>query len=414
MKELEAYLVGGAVRDRLLGLPEGDRDWVVVGETPESMQARGFKPVGRDFPVFLHPRTREEYALARTERKVGQGHQGFQFHASPTVTLEEDLVRRDLTINAMAQHPDGHLVDPYNGQADLKARRLRHVSEAFREDPLRVLRVARFAARYHRLGFSVAPETRRLMQEMSSPEELGALSVERVWSETEQALGEPSPQVYVQILRDVGALGVLFPELDRLFGVPQPEAHHPEVDCGVHVLMVLAQAAELSEDPRVRFAALVHDLGKGITPPAQWPAHHGHEAAGEALVREMADRLRLPRDYARLGRMTARWHAHVHRALQLRPATVMKLLEGCDAFRRPADFERFLLACEADVRGREGRQAQAYPQADLIRDCLAAASAITGRDVDGERYQGPRFGEALRRLRITAIEQVLKAREGRA
>ncbi|WP_253450858.1 multifunctional CCA addition/repair protein [Natronospira proteinivora] len=409
---MEAYLVGGAVRDHLLGLPAGDRDWVVVGETPESMQARGFKPVGRDFPVFLHPETREEYALARTERKVGRGHQGFQFHASPTVSLEEDLARRDLTINAMAQRPDGMLVDPYQGQADLAERQLRHVSEAFREDPLRVLRVARFAARFHHLGFEVAPETLSLMQSMSSPEELGALSAERVWAETERALGEPSPQVYVQILRQSGALAVLFPELDRLFGVPQPEAHHPEVDTGDHVLMVLAQSAQLSEDPRVRFAALVHDLGKGLTPRDQWPAHHGHEAAGEEQVRSLAKRLRVPRAYERLGRMSARWHAHVHRALELKPATVMKLLEGCDAFRRPEDFERFLIACEADARGRAGLEGRAYPQADWIRDCWSAAAAITGKDVDPERYQGPRFGEALRRMRIKAIEQVLSAREG--
>jgi len=401
---MSVYLVGGAVRDRLLGLPEGDRDWVVTGETPESMTARGFRPVGRDFPVFLHPKTGEEYALARTERKTGPGHQGFVVHASPDVTLEEDLARRDLTINAIARRPDGSLVDPFQGQADIQARVLRHVSDAFVEDPLRVLRVARFAARFHALGFQVAEETLTLMQDLSRREsDMQALSAERVWAETHKALSEPAPQVYVQVLREAGALEILFPELDCLFGVPQPEAHHPEIDTGLHVLLALEQAARLSEDPRVRFATLVHDLGKGVTPEAEWPSHRGHEAAGDGLVKAMARRLKLPRDYERLGRMTARWHLHAHRALELRPATVLKMLSACDAFRRPEDFQRMLLACEADARGRYGLEDRAYPQADLLRRCLAAASAITGRDVDGDRYQGKAFGEALDRLRQAAI-----------
>lgn len=402
---MDVYLVGGAVRDRLLGRSGGDRDWVVVGETPEAMRARGFKPVGRDFPVFLHPDTGEEYALARTERKAGKGYHGFTFHAAPDVTLEQDLARRDLTINAMAESPSGELIDPFGGHADLEARVLRHVAPAFVEDPLRVLRVARFAARFHHLGFTVAGETRALMARISEGDELDALTPERVWQETERALGEPDPQEYVRVLHEVGALARLFPAIERLFGVPQPEVHHPEVDTGDHVLRVLAQSARLSEEPEVRFAALVHDLGKGTTPREEWPAHHGHEQRGEALIRELAGRYRIPRRFERLGRLASRWHGHIHRARELRPATVMKVLEGCDAFRRPADFERLLLACEADARGRKGRATAAYPQAGLFRRWLEAAAAVTGRDVDAERYQGPAFGEELRRLRIEAIAE---------
>lgn len=403
---MDVYLVGGAVRDRLLGRPEGDRDWVVVGETPESMREHGFRPVGRDFPVFLHPDTGEEYALARTERKSGRGYHGFTFHAAPDVTLEQDLARRDLTINAMAMTAGGEVVDPFGGRADLEQRLLRHVSPAFAEDPLRVLRVARFAARFHPLGFVVADETLALMKQMSSDGELSDLTPERVWQETERALGEADPAVYFRLLRDTGALAVLFPEIDRLFGVPQPPAHHPEIDTGEHVLMVLSQAARLSSEPEVRFAALVHDLSKGDTPPEAWPAHHDHEKSGERRVRTLADRLRIPRRYERLGRLASLWHGHVHRALELRPATVMKLLEGTDALRRPDDFRRLLLACEADARGRTGRADRAYPQAAYLLDCLSAVTAVTGADVDGTRFQGPAFGDELRRLRIEAIKTV--------
>jgi len=400
---MKTYLVGGAVRDKLLGIPVKERDWVVVGATPEAMTAKGFRPVGRDFPVFLHPETSEEYALARTERKAGRGYHGFEMHASPEVTLEEDLARRDLTINAMAQSAEGDIIDPHGGQRDLDARLLRHVTGAFAEDPLRVLRVARFAARFHHLGFQVADDTLALMRELSTPEELEALSPERVWKETERALGERNPQVFVQVLRDCGALACLFPEVDTLFGIPQPEQHHPEIDTGLHVLLVLEQAARLTEDPLVRFAALVHDLGKGLTPEKHWPSHHGHETAGVKLVKRLAKRCRIPKQYERLGCQASRWHLHVHRALALRPDTIMKLLEGSDAFRRPEDFDRLLLASEADARGRTGLEDRPYPQAAYLRRCLQVAGEISGKDVDPDRFQGPAFGRELRRLRVAAI-----------
>ncbi|MEA5445852.1 multifunctional CCA addition/repair protein [Gammaproteobacteria bacterium AB-CW1] len=408
---MDIYLVGGAVRDKLLGRPVTDRDWVVVGATPEAMTERGFRPVGRDFPVFLHPESGEEYALARTERKAGRGYHGFDFHAAPDVSLEDDLARRDLTINAMAETREGELVDPFGGRADLEAGLLRHVSPAFREDPLRILRVARFAARFHHLGFRIAEETLTLMQTMATPEELQALSPERIWQETERALGEAAPQVFIRVLRETGALAILFPEVDRLFGVPQPEAHHPEIDTGDHVLRVLEQAARLSDDTRIRFAALVHDLGKGLTPTQAWPAHHGHEKSGEKLVVAMVKRLRIPKAHERLGRLAARWHTHVHRAQELRAATIMKVLEACDALRRPEDFERLLLVCEADARGRKGLEGRAYPQANHLRACLAAAAAVGSEQVDASRYQGKAFGDALRRLRVRAIANTLSGAE---
>jgi tRNA nucleotidyltransferase (CCA-adding enzyme) len=373
---MKIHLVGGAVRDALLGLSTSDRDWVVTGATPAQMQALGYRPVGKDFPVFLHPHSKEEYALARTERKSGHGYKGFVFNADPAVTLEEDLQRRDLTINAIASTEDGLLIDPWGGVRDLDARVLRHVSPAFAEDPLRVLRVARFAARFAPLGFRVAPETLSLMRQLSSSGELQHLVAERVWQEMEKALGEPAPAEFFRVLRECGALQVILPEVDALFGVPQPALHHPEIDTGVHVLMCLEQAARLSDDPVVRFATLVHDLGKGTTLPAYWPSHHGHEERGVALIAGLSERLRVPTRFTSIGRLVSQYHTHCHRAGQLRADTLLKLLEALDAFRRPLQLTQFLLACEADARGRTGFEERPYPQADRVRAAFAAASAI--------------------------------------
>ena len=373
---MKIHLVGGAVRDALLGLSTSDRDWVVTGATPAQMQALGYRPVGKDFPVFLHPHSKEEYALARTERKSGHGYKGFVFNADPAVTLEEDLQRRDLTINAIARTEDGQIIDPWGGVRDLEARVLRHVSPAFAEDPLRVLRVARFAARFAPLGFRVAPETLTLMRQLSSSGELQHLVAERVWQEMEKALGEPAPAEFFRVLRECGALQVILPEVDALFGVPQTALHHPEIDTGVHVLMRLEQAARLSADPVVRFATLVHDLGKGTTLPAYWPSHHGHEERGVALIAALSERLRVPTRFAAIGRLVSQYHTHCHRAGQLRADTLLKLLEALDAFRRPLQLTQFLLACEADARGRTGFEERPYPQADRVRAAFAAASAI--------------------------------------
>jgi len=373
---MNIHLVGGAVRDALLGLPTADRDWVVTGATPAQMQDLGYRPVGKDFPVFLHPQSKEEYALARTERKSGHGYKGFVFNADPSVTLEEDLQRRDLTINAIAQDAQGRIIDPWGGVRDLQARVLRHVSPAFAEDPLRVLRVARFAARFAPLGFRVAPETLALMQQLGASGELAHLVAERVWQEMEKALREVAPAAFFRVLRDCGALQRILPEVDALFGVPQPAQHHPEIDTGVHVLMCLEQAARLSTDPVVRFATLVHDVGKGTTPPRFWPSHHGHEERGVALIAGLCERLRVPARFAALARLVSQYHTHCHRAMQLRPDTVLKLLEALDAFRRPLQLEQFLLACEADARGRTGFEERPYPQADRLRRAFAAASAL--------------------------------------
>src|SRR6266702_1185281 len=343
---MEVYLVGGAVRDRLLGLPVHERDWVVVGARPEDLEQQGYMPVGREFPVFLHPQTKEEYALARLERKVSPGYRGFTTQFAPDVTLEEDLKRRDLTINAMAQAPSGEISDPYGGQQDLKTRTLRHVSEAFVEDPVRILRRARFAARFADLGFSVAEETLTLMRGMVASGEVDALVPERVWQETERALGESRPDVFFQTLRDCGALAVIFPEIDALYGVPQPPKWHPEVDTGVHVLLAVRTAAQLGASNAVRFAALTHDLGKARTPRERWPSHHGHEAAGVPLIEALCARLKVPNAHRELALLTARHHTLVHRAAELKPATVLTLLENCDAFRRPERFAELLLACE--------------------------------------------------------------------
>ncbi|QQS55871.1 MAG: multifunctional CCA addition/repair protein [Candidatus Competibacteraceae bacterium] len=402
---MEIYLVGGAVRDELLERPVRERDWVVVGATPDELLARGFRSVGKDFPVFLHPDTHEEYALARTERKTAPGYHGFSFHAAPEVTLEADLQRRDLTINAMARDPDGRLIDPYHGARDLEARWLRHVSPAFAEDPVRILRVARFSARYAPLGFRIAPETLDLMRAMVASGEVDHLVPERVWAETVRALGESRPERFIETLRDCDALARIFPELDRLFGVPQPPAHHPEIDTGVHTLMALAQAARLGADTVTRFAVLVHDLGKGATPPEEWPSHRGHEQRGVDLVRSFCQRLRVPNVYRELAVATAHRHMHCHRALELRPQTLLNTLLGLDALRKPQRFEQFLLACEADARGRLGLENRDYPQADLLRRVYQAAAAVPARPLVQQGLSGLALAEALRLERLAAITE---------
>ncbi|WP_019568486.1 multifunctional CCA addition/repair protein [Thioalkalivibrio sp. ALMg13-2] len=406
---MQTYLVGGAVRDRLLGRPFTERDYVVVGSSPEAMESNGFRPVGRDFPVFLHPETHEEYALARTERKTARGYHGFQFNASPEVTLEDDLERRDLTINAMAEDADGRLIDPYNGQADLEARRLRHVSPAFAEDPVRLLRVARFAAQLAPWGFEVAPDTLTLMRELVTSGEVDALVPERVWAECEKALKSPAPRRFLEVLREAGALAVLFPEIERLFGVPQPERYHPEIDTGVHTLMVLDQATRLSDAPEVRFAALVHDLGKGTTDPEILPSHHGHEERGVDLIRALTERLRIPNRYRDLAVRVARYHGLVHRVFELRPKTVMKLVDGLDVLRRPENVEPFLLAVEADFRGRTGWEDKPYPQADAVRRAVAAAQGVQPAALIAEGHKGKALGEALQRERVRAVADALDA-----
>jgi len=404
---MQIHLVGGAVRDALLGLPVHERDWVVTGATPEQMIDLGYRPVGKDFPVFLHPETGEEYALARTERKTGPGYHGFSTRFSPDVTLAEDLGRRDLTINAIAQDPaTGELVDPHGGHRDIEARVLRHVSPAFIEDPLRVLRVARFAARFAAEGFRVADDTLALLRQMSSGGELETLVAERVWQETRKALESRSPARFFLVLREAGALAVVFPEIDALFGVPQPAKWHPEIDTGVHVMMVLEQAARLTSDPVVRFAALTHDLGKGQTPADHWPRHVGHEARSVTCVDALCDRLRIPNDYRELARHVARHHGVVHNVQPLRSTTLLDLLETVDAFRRPERFEAFLLACMADMLGRAGFEERPYPQADYLR---AVRNAAAGVVLDREAIaglKGAAIGERLRRERLAAIEAV--------
>jgi len=405
---MEVYLVGGAVRDELLGLPVKEKDWVVVGTTQDELERLGYKPVGRDFPVFLHPETREEHALARTERKTSAGYRGFAIHCSPDVTLEEDLRRRDLTINAMARGKDGVLIDPFGGQADLQNKLLRHVSEAFTEDPVRILRVARFAARFAPLGFTVAPETVELMRSMVQSGEVDALVPERVWQETHKALGEPRPDAFLATLRECGALARIFPELDALWGVPQPPRWHPEVDTGVHMLMVMQQAAKLTDSTRIRFAALTHDLGKGETPPELWPRHIGHEERSARLVHQLSERLRVPNDFRQLAEVTARWHGLVHRAMELRTTTILQLLEHCDALRRPERFREFLVACEADFRGRTGWERKSYPEAQLLAAALDAALGATLSKAERHGLSGEQIGEALRQKRLAAIAEAVE------
>ena len=408
---MQIYLVGGAVRDRLLGLPVRERDWVVVGATPEALEARGFRRVGASFPVFLHPETGEEYALARTERKTGPGYHGFAVHAAPDVTLEDDLRRRDLTVNAMAEDADGGLIDPYGGSDDLAARKLRHVSDAFREDPVRILRVARFAARFAPLGFTVDAATRTLMAEMVQAGETAALVPERVWQETERALAGPRPDVFVRELRDCGALAVIFPEVAALWGVPQTATWHPEIDTGAHLLLALEQAARLSEDAAVRFAVLVHDLGKGTTPRAEWPRHVAHEERSVDLAIALCQRLGAPTRFRELGVIVARHHGNCHRAFELRPATILKLFAETDALRRPQRFADFLVACEADARGRLGLADRPYPQAALLAGALAAAQTIEVATVAARGLSGPALGEALKAERLLAITRYRDAFE---
>ncbi len=396
---MQIYLVGGAVRDKLLGLAVKDRDYVVVGAAPEQMEAQGFRLIGADFPVFLHPQTKEQYALARTERKSGRGYKGFTVYSGSDVTLEQDLARRDLTINAMAEDEAGRLIDPFGGARDLQRGVLRHVSPAFAEDPLRVLRVARFAARF---GFSVAHETLALMRSLVEAGEMEELVAERVWAELERALGEQRPVRFFEVLRECGALARLLPELDNLFGVPQPPEKHPEIDTGVHTWMVLEQAARLSADARVRFAALLHDAGKALTPREEWPKHLGHEENGVALIQELCRRLRAPNEYRDLAVLAARFHRHCHRAAELRAATLLDTLEALDAFRRPERLEQFLLACEADARGRTGYEHQPYPQAEIFRRAFAAARAVDAAAL-AAGLSGPAVAERLRRERIAAI-----------
>jgi tRNA nucleotidyltransferase (CCA-adding enzyme) len=401
---MKVYLVGGAVRDALLGRPVGERDYVVVGATPDELLARGFRPVGKDFPVFLHPADGDQYALARTERKTGTGYYGFATRFSPDVTLEEDLARRDLTINAMARDDDGTIIDPHGGRRDLEARVLRHVSPAFVEDPLRVLRVARFAARFAPLGFTVAPETLVLMREIVASGEMQSLVPERVWAETERALGERQPTVYFETLRECAALAAVFPEIDRLFGVPQPEKWHPEIDTGVHTLQVLDVACELADDTAVRFAALVHDLGKGLTPSHLWPSHVGHEHAGVGVIERLCERLKVPNAHRDLGVLVSKEHQRIHRAAELRDATVLDVLEATDAFRRPARFEQLLLACEADARGRGPElRARPYTQRSSWRAWRDAAAAVK---LDADVLQsesGPAIARRIRAARVAAI-----------
>ncbi len=403
---MQVFEVGGAVRDALLGLPVHDRDWVVVGARPEALIGAGYLPVGRDFPVFLHPETREEYALARTERKTAPGYHGFTVHADPGVTLEEDLARRDLTINAMARHPDGRIVDPYGGQRDLQARVLRHVTEAFREDPVRILRLARFAARFPE--FSVAPETMALMRAMVADGEVDALVAERVWQELSRGLMARQPSRMFEVLRDCGALARLLPEVERLWGVPQRPEYHPEVDTGVHLMMVLDMAARLEAPLSVRFACLVHDLGKGTTPADMLPRHIGHEMRSAQLLKGLAERLRVPVDCRELGEVVAREHGNIHRSGEFGAAALVRLLERCDAFRKPARFAEVLLACECDARGRGGLGESAYPQRARLLAALAAAQAVDTAAVSAEALaqgaKGPAIGERIHAARVAAVE----------
>lgn len=408
MQTLNCYLVGGAVRDKLLGLTVKDRDWVVVGSDTNKMLALGFKQVGADFPVFLHPETSEEYALARTERKSGKGYQGFECNSSETVTLEEDLLRRDLTVNAIAEDIHGALIDPYHGAKDLQNKVLRHVSPAFSEDPLRVLRLARFAARFAALGFKIAEETLQLCRQISHSGELTHLSPERVWQETQTALTTNSPEVYFEVLSEVGALEILFPEIAKLFGVPQPEKYHPEIDCGVHALMSLAQATLISTQPSVRFAALIHDLGKALTPAREWPRHFGHEKTGLKPITALCRRIKAPKDYKDLALLCCEFHTHIHRAEELRADTALKVLKRCDAFRRPQRFEQILQVSTADARGRTGFEDSPYPQAHLFRRYLQAATEVDVKSLVQQGFKGAELGEQIDLSRTALIKQLKK------
>lgn len=405
---MQIYLVGGAVRDQLLGYPVHEKDWVVVGAKLEELVSQGFVPVGKDFPVFLHPKTKEEYALARTERKTAPGYSGFAFHAAPDVTLEQDLARRDLTINAIAQTPDGKYVDPFGGQQDIERRLLRHISPAFAEDPVRILRTARFAARYHHLGFTVADETCNLMRQMVGSGEVDHLVPERVWKELSRALLERHPHVFIETLRSCGALARIMPEIDQLFGVPQPAEHHPEIDTGIHTMMCLQQACRLSAALPVRFAILLHDLGKAATPEHILPRHHAHEQRSGPLIKQFCTRLAVPKYERDLALAVAQYHTHCHRALELKARTVVKTLDALDAFRRPARFAEFLLCCEADARGRTGYEQRAYPQAAFLAEALSVCQQIKATDLLEQGYSGKALGEQLHKARIRAVADLKK------
>ncbi len=398
------YCVGGAVRDRLLGLAVQDHDWVVVGSTPEEMVAQGFQPVGKDFPVFLHPKTHEEYALARTERKTARGYQGFAVYAAPDVTLEQDLLRRDFTINAIAQDSDGKLIDPHNGIADLRAGILRHVSTAFAEDPVRILRAARFAARF---GFTIAPDTLTLMREMVNNGEVDALVAERVWQELARGLMEKKPSHFFETLRSCGALVRIIPEVDALFGVPQPEKYHPEIDCGIHTMLVVDDAAQYDYPLEVRFAALTHDLGKATTPKDILPRHIGHELRSVELVRKLSQRLRSPGECRDLALLAARYHGDIHRAGELRAETVIKLFQSADAWRRPERFALLLQACAADARGRTSHENDAYPQADYLLNLLAVARAVDAGEIAKQCTDNNSIAAAVLQARISAIQALV-------
>jgi tRNA nucleotidyltransferase (CCA-adding enzyme) len=405
---MDIFLVGGAVRDRLLGLPVRERDWVVVGATPDELTRQGFKPVGKDFPVFLHPDTGEEYALARQERKTGHGYGGFEFTTSSDISLEDDLLRRDLTVNAIAEDGEGNIIDPFNGQQDLQERILRHVSPAFREDPLRVLRVARFAARFHSLGFAIHPQTMDLMKEIVRDGEINHLVAERVWQEVYKALKGPDPAVFLEVLRSCGALEILLPEVDKLFGVPQRKDYHPEVDTGVHTLMALEQACKLSPDPLLRFCVLVHDLGKGETPEDILPRHIGHEQRSLPLIHRLCERMGVPNDFRKHALVLAEHHTLCHKVKDLRAKTLYKVLKACNAFHHPDALEIFLLGCEADARGRTGMENDPYPQTETFRKALQAAQTISASEImEQENLGGEKLGNALKQRQIQAIAEHL-------
>jgi len=407
-KHVKIYLVGGAVRDQLLGLAVKDRDYLVVGSTPEQLLAQGYQSVGKDFPVFLHPKTKQEYALARTERKQGQGYTGFACYFAPDVTLEQDLLRRDLTINAMAQDEhSGEIFDPYGGQQDIQQRLLRHVSAAFVEDPLRVLRLARFYARFYPLGFTVAPDTKLLLQQLVQQGELQHLTAERVWQETARALQEATPAAYFELLQDVGALQVLMPELAKLWGIPNPPKWHPEIDTGIHSMLVLSQAAVLSDRLDVRFAALCHDIGKGETPAEHWPSHHGHETLGLPRINELCQRLRVPNDCKELALLASEYHQLIHKARELRPVTVQKLFDGIDLWRKPERLELLLTCCIADLRGRTGFEQADYPQADYLRALAKAARSVDIKALVAQGHQGEAMRSAVAAARLAAIRQAM-------
>ena len=400
---MKKYLVGGAVRDQLLGLEVKDRDWVVIGSTPEEMVDAGYIPVGKDFPVFIEPDSGEEYALARTERKTAKGYQGFAFSTSPDITLEDDLLRRDITINAMAMDDNANIIDPFNGQADLKNKILRHVSDAFLEDPVRILRVARFAARF---GFTVADETLELMKTMTTNGEVDALVAERVWGEMHKALTCDHPQRFIQILRDCGALAKILPEIDVLFGIPQRKEYHPEIDTGIHTLMALEQATKLSSEPLVRFAAMLHDLGKAKTPKENWPSHHGHEKLGVPVIKQLCTRLRVPTKFTELAMVVSEYHLHMHRLGELKNTTVLKMLEKTGSLRSSDRAKHFALVCEADARGRTGLEDRDYPQTAVFLNYVAAALSVNCQAIASQHENGNQIKEAIRRERIKSIAMI--------